>query len=230
MAGTDLERRAQPLVAVRRRQPDVDDRDVGRELRTFSSRSSAVSQVPTTSKPCSVEQPCEALAQQDAVLGDHDAHGISARTRVPPPSGSRPAAAVERLHPVGEAAQARAAPRCRRRRLRRRRTSTTTCPSCAADLDRRRRSHARACRCSRGSRRRHSRRRPRAARAGARASSTSEPDRDRRARGELLERDGKPVPAHDRRMDPARDLAQLVQRCRDLRAAPARGARRGRRR
>ena len=26
----DLERRAQPLVAVRRRQPDVDDRDVGR--------------------------------------------------------------------------------------------------------------------------------------------------------------------------------------------------------
>ena len=53
------------------------------------------------------EQPGEPLAQQDAVLGDRYPHGISARTRVPPPRG-RPHAqpAAERLDPVGEAAQA----------------------------------------------------------------------------------------------------------------------------
>ena len=42
----------------------------------------------------------DALAEQDAVLGDHGAHGISARIRVPPPAGlqirSRPSSASTR--------------------------------------------------------------------------------------------------------------------------------------
>ena len=49
-------------------------------LRTLRSRSSASPHCPTTSRPASLEQAREALAQQDAVLGDHDAHGISALT------------------------------------------------------------------------------------------------------------------------------------------------------
>ena len=58
-----------------------------------------------------VEQPGEALAQQHAVLGDRYAHGISARTRVPPPRRcSRPAAGRRAPRP-GRPARAGPSPR-----------------------------------------------------------------------------------------------------------------------
>ncbi len=59
--------------------------------------------------PGVLEQPHDALAQQDRVVGDDYAHGITARTVVP--SAARAddlEPAVERRNPVGEPAQARA--------------------------------------------------------------------------------------------------------------------------
>ena len=59
--------------------------------------------------PGVLEQPHDALAQQHRVVGDDYAHGITARTTVPPPARAvdlEPP--VERRDPVGEPAQARA--------------------------------------------------------------------------------------------------------------------------
>ena len=57
------------------------------------------------------QQAREAVAQQREVLGDHDAHGSSARTMVGPPAGlATRQRAVERLHAApqpGEAGPAR---------------------------------------------------------------------------------------------------------------------------
>ncbi len=53
-----------------------------------------------------VEHAHRALAQQHRVVGDHDAHGISARSVVPCRAGCGCRAAAERGDPVGEAAQA----------------------------------------------------------------------------------------------------------------------------
>ncbi len=107
MLGADLERRAEALVVVRRRQPDVDDRDVRRVAAHLEQEVVGVlAAAPPRRIPLSTQQTLESLAQQDAVLGDRYAHGISARTRVPAPSGGPDLqAAVERLDPVGEAAQ-----------------------------------------------------------------------------------------------------------------------------
>ena len=52
--------------------------------------------------------------------------------------------------------------------------------------------------------------------------STVEPDRDRSVRGERLERDRQPVPAEHRRVQAARDVAQLLERERDLASRPTR--------
>ena len=154
MALADLERRAQALVGVRRRQADVDDRDVRREAADLPQQLVGVVALGDHVEAGVAEQPRETLAQQDAVLGDRYAHGISARTRVPPPAG-RPDAqpAAERLDAVGEAAQARAA------------LGVGAADAVVGDLDddlavasrdvdRRRLAPARACRRWRGSRRR----------------------------------------------------------------------------
>ena len=111
MVGADLERRAHALVVVRRRQPDVDDRDVGRVAAHLQE------QVRRPSRSCRRRRARSRSAarsspsrSEHAVLGDHDAHGISARSRVPPPvRAPDPQPAVERLDAVGETAQARAA-------------------------------------------------------------------------------------------------------------------------
>ena len=52
------------------------------------------------------QQACEALADDDGVVGEDHAHGIAAVTRVPPPGGlSTTQAAVERLDAVAQPAQ-----------------------------------------------------------------------------------------------------------------------------
>ena len=85
---------------MRRRQPDVDDRDVGRVAAHLQQQLVGGLAAADHLEAGLVEQPHEPLAQQDAVLGDHDPHGISALTRVPPPRGlqtrSRPSSASTR--------------------------------------------------------------------------------------------------------------------------------------
>src|SRR5438552_8022065 len=68
-------------------QPDVDDRDircVAAHLEQQILRGLAL----TDDLEAGVgQQPREPLTQQNAVLGNRYAHGISARRRVPPPAG-----------------------------------------------------------------------------------------------------------------------------------------------
>src|SRR2546426_10596529 len=67
--------------------PNVDDHDLRRIAATLRRRSSAVAHWPTTSNPVSARSRANNLAEEDAVFGEHYPHGISARTRVPPPPG-----------------------------------------------------------------------------------------------------------------------------------------------
>ena len=100
MARADLERRPHALVVVRRRQADVDDRDVRRVAANLEQQVLGGLAAADHLEPVLGQQAREPLPQQDAVLGDHDAHGISARSRVPPPVGlqtrSRPSSASTR--------------------------------------------------------------------------------------------------------------------------------------
>ena len=78
-------------------------------------------------EPRVAEHALDAVAEQDAVLGDHRTHGISALTRVPPPGRAPyPKPAPECLYPIREPTQARATLACPRRRLPSSVTSTTT--------------------------------------------------------------------------------------------------------
>src|SRR5215218_7551176 len=87
MESTDLERCAQALVIVRRREPDVDDRHVRRVAAHLQEQILGGLAASDHLESVLAQQALEPFSQQDAVLGDHDAHGISARSRVPPPLG-----------------------------------------------------------------------------------------------------------------------------------------------
>src|SRR5512133_3959862 len=123
-----LERRPEPLVVMRRRQPDVYDCDVGREAPHLEQKVVGVLALSDDLEPALAEQACESLAQKHAVLGDRYTHGISALTRVPPPSGvhtcSRPPSASTRSasprRPEPRSVSAPPTPSST--------TSTTTCP------------------------------------------------------------------------------------------------------
>ena len=82
-----LERGAQALVAEGRRQADVDDRDVGRVEPDRVDERVGVVDGRDDLEAVRLEQPHHPVAQQREVLGDHDAHGSSARTIVGPPAG-----------------------------------------------------------------------------------------------------------------------------------------------
>ena len=82
-----LDRGAKALVPERRRQTDVDDRDVGLLDHDRAEQVRAVVDGGHDLEAAVLEQADEPLAEQREVLGDHDAHGISARTIVGPPSG-----------------------------------------------------------------------------------------------------------------------------------------------
>ena len=113
----DRARRAQALVGVGRRHADVDDRHVGLVGADLAQQVLPVAGLAGDLEAGLLEQAREPLAQQDGVVGDNDADGvahtgISARRRVPAPSGERSGeVAVERGDAIGEAAQAGSAGR-----------------------------------------------------------------------------------------------------------------------
>ena len=82
-----LERGAQALVAERRRQPDVDDRDVGALAQHGVDERVAVVDGGDDLEAVVAQQPRQPVAQQREVLGDHDPHGSTARSVVGPPGG-----------------------------------------------------------------------------------------------------------------------------------------------
>src|SRR6516164_7642920 len=83
----DYHRRLQALVGVRGRHPDVDDRDVRVVAVHLFQQFGAVGGQPGDLEACLLEQPGQALAQDDGVVGDYYSHGNSARKMVPRPRG-----------------------------------------------------------------------------------------------------------------------------------------------
>ena len=96
----DLGRGAQALVGVRRGHADVDDRDVGLVGADLAQQVLAVARLGDHLEARLLEQARDALAQQQAVVGQDYAHGTSALTVVPSPGGEwtsrRPSRAARR--------------------------------------------------------------------------------------------------------------------------------------
>src|SRR5204863_334371 len=68
-------------------QADVDDDDVEGIAVDLEQQLRGAPALGDDLEPAVVQETCEPLPKEDAVLGDRYAHGISALTRVPPPSG-----------------------------------------------------------------------------------------------------------------------------------------------
>src|SRR3954464_2439203 len=87
VARADLQSGAQPLVGVRGRHPDVDDRYVRRRRVDLAQQLLAGRAAGGYGEAGVPEQARDALAEQHAVLGERYPHGISACRRVPSPAG-----------------------------------------------------------------------------------------------------------------------------------------------
>src|SRR5215210_4480099 len=87
MAGANLERSTKALIVVRGWQADVDDRHVRLVVLNLQKQIVDCLAASDDLEPILTQQALETLAKQHAVFGDHDAHGISARNRVPLPIG-----------------------------------------------------------------------------------------------------------------------------------------------
>src|SRR3954447_26545140 len=85
MLRADLERGAQSLVGLRRRHADVEDRDVGRARRHLFQEVLGGRALPDDVEAGLAEQPHDALAQENIIVGDDHPHGRSARIVVPSP-------------------------------------------------------------------------------------------------------------------------------------------------
>ena len=89
MAAADLVRGLDALVGLRRRHADVHDRHVGLVLVDRGEQLLGVGRLGDDLDALAADERRDALAQQPAVVGDHDAHGRSAVTTVPAPGGLR---------------------------------------------------------------------------------------------------------------------------------------------
>ena len=221
------ERSAQALVAERRRQANVDDRDVGSLEQHRMHERVAVGHRRDDVEAVVAQQPRQAVAQQCEILGDHDAHGITALHRRRAARRARDLErAVERLDAPRQACEpgARHVGAARRRRPRPRRPGRR-----AAGARRCRRARrSRACRCSRAPPRRRSTRRSRPAPRGARrcrrsraraaASGSRAPRSPLRGRGRRARAGG--CRARDRAA-PRAPRARRGARPRAARCAPA---------
>ena len=145
--GPGLERRPQPLVGERRRQPDVHHGHVGAVGSHGGQEIVPVVHRRADLEAVRLKQPDQAVAEQEKVLGYDNAHGISKLTTVGPPAGldttSTPSKAESRrampLMPVPRDESAPPAPssetlirsepsECRRS------TSAALAPECLATL------------------------------------------------------------------------------------------------
>ena len=98
--GADLARGPRPFVRVRGRHAHVDQRDVRPLAGDGVEERAGVAELRCDLEAAVCQDVGQALPQQDGVLGDHDPHGITASTRVPPPERlstvSRPPSASTR--------------------------------------------------------------------------------------------------------------------------------------
>ena len=75
-----LQRRPQPFVLERRRQPDVDDGEVGPLEHHRVDQRVAVLDRGDDVDAVVAQEPGQPVAEQREILGDHDPHGITALT------------------------------------------------------------------------------------------------------------------------------------------------------
>ena len=119
----DLDGGPHPLVLVGRRHAHVDDREVGLVLGDDGEQRLGIADASEHRVPGVLQQPCEPLAQEHGVLGDHESHGIATSMRVPSPLRAddleRPAVGGDAVLEPGEARSRGGRPRRRRRRRRR---------------------------------------------------------------------------------------------------------------
>src|SRR5262249_28845575 len=87
MLCADLLRGAGAFVRLRRRHPHVDDRDVRLRALDRAMQLGRISDLRRDLEPTFGEDTGEPFAQENGVLCDYDAHGISATIRVPPSGG-----------------------------------------------------------------------------------------------------------------------------------------------
>src|SRR5262249_32897145 len=92
----------QPVVGVIGGHPDVDDRDVGLVGADLAEQVLGVGGLADDLDSGLVEQPRDPLPQQNRVLADHYSHGITARSRVPPPAGLSPPSSPPSAAPLSE--------------------------------------------------------------------------------------------------------------------------------
>ena len=198
-----------------RRKPDVDDDDVERVAAHLEQQVIRRGALRYDLEAGFAEQPRDPFTEQDAVFGDRYAHGISARTRVPPPAGLQmrslpPCASTRSASPRSPEPRSVSAPPTPSST-----TSTTTPVGCLLDVD------------------------PDRGRLGVLADvretlrddvvgrdldllgqplfeAHRQLDGSRRMRGDRLERHLEAVPAEHGRMETARNRAKLVERHRDL--------------
>src|SRR5439155_382035 len=114
MAAAGLDRGANPLVGEARRQPHVDDRQVGLVAADDPQQPVTVLGLGDDLDLVLAEQRDQALAEQQRVLGDHDPHGSSSSIVVPAPRGelirSSPSSAATRARSPARPPPAGSAP------------------------------------------------------------------------------------------------------------------------
>ena len=112
MGGPDPRGRVQALGRARRRHPDVDDGGVRRGAGDQLQQPVGVAGLPDDLDAGRRERAGERLPEQDRVVGEDYAHGISARMTVPAPGSLVTARrAADRRHPILETAKTGAARR-----------------------------------------------------------------------------------------------------------------------
>ena len=110
---------AQALVGVRRWHPNVDDRDIGLVADDLQEQVVRALCLSDHVDPGFAQQGREPVADQQAVIGNHDPHGITAEIVVPLPTGcgcaaDRPAPRPDRRGHGAPSPRRRWLRRCRR--------------------------------------------------------------------------------------------------------------------
>ena len=130
MAQSDLQRSAEPFVAVRRRQPDLDDCDVHHPARRWTRAHPHPRTVKPRPSPLRGGD-APRLPEAARCLRRSLYHGISARTRVPPPRGVQTASDLRVLRRDRQVHATQSPAHCPHRRCRHlqpRSGSSLTCP------------------------------------------------------------------------------------------------------
>ena len=110
--GAQLEHGAQAVVGVVGRHPDVGDDEIGTMAADAANQLRAIAGDPGDRDAGAFEHELQSLPHQHLVLADHDPHGITASTLVPPPARlSKANSPPTRCDPVGHAADAAAGTR-----------------------------------------------------------------------------------------------------------------------